>query len=251
MSTTQADEQNRQIGLRLARAVQQALLPRECPSCSGAKIAAKYLPVEHIGGDFYDFTHLGPGQLGLLIGDVVGHSTYSALVMALLLGLLRANRRERLHPAQIISEVNELLVELGDNTGEILLCTLFYGVLDMPSRVLFYIDAGHPPPLCCRGESITSLASNAMLLGAARLKAEEECHQFEAKDRLVLYTDGVIETRDSQGELYSVKRLKDTLQSQWKCSAEQTVQHIFADLKSFSSESGPEDDATIVVLDFA
>lgn len=250
MSKAQAGEKYRDVNLNLARAVQQALLPRECPRCSGAKIAAKYRPVEHIGGDFYDFTHLGPEQIGLLIGDVVGHSTHSALVMALLLGMLRASRRERLHPAKIISEANELLVELGDNADEVILCTLFYAVLDIPSRVLFYIDAGHPPPLCCRADGITSLTSNALLLGADQFQAEEQCHQFEAEDRLVLYTDGVIETRDSRGELYSVKRLKEALRSQWKCSAEQTVQHLFAELESFSSESGPEDDATIVVVDF-
>ena len=250
MSKAQAGDKYRDIDLNLARAVQQALLPRECPRCSGAKIAAKYRPVEHIGGDFYDFTYLGPEQIGLLIGDVVGHSTHSALVMALLLGMLRASRRERLHPAKIISEANELLVELGDNADEVILCTLFYGVLDIPSRVLFYIDAGHPPPLCCRADGITSLVSNALLLGAKEFQAEEQCHQFEAEDRLVLYTDGVIETRDSRGELYSVDRLKEALRGQRKCSAEQTVQHVFAELESFSSKSGPEDDATIVVVDF-
>ena len=251
MSITPADEKYQTIRLNLARAVQQALLPRECPLCSGAKIAAKYRPVEHIGGDFYDFTHLGPDQIGLLIGDVVGHSTHSALVMALLVGMLRANRRERLHPAKIISEVNELLVELGDNAGEVLLCTLFYGVLDLPSRVLFYVDAGHPPPLCCRADGITSLASNALLLGAEKFQTEEQCHQFEPGDRMLLYTDGIVETRDSQGELFSVTRLKQALQNQWGSSAQQTVEHIFTELDAFSSKDGPEDDATIVVVDFA
>lgn len=250
MNTKQADENYRAMSLSMARAVQQALLPRECPKCAGAHLAARYRPVEHIGGDFYDFTHLGKEQIGLLIGDVVGHSIHSALIMALLLGLLRANRRERLHPAMIISEVNQLLVELGDNTGEMFLCSLFYGVLDIPSRVLFYIDAGHPPPLCCRGQSITSLASNALLLGAESFTAEEQCHQFEEKDRMVLYTDGIIETRDQQGDLYTVERLRKALQSQSTQSADQTVEHIFAGLDSFGSAGGPEDDATLVVLDF-
>ena len=251
MDSTQADERHQKASLVLAQAVQQALLPRQCPRCSGAHVAAKYRPVGHIGGDFYDFVHLDTDQIGLLIGDVVGHGIHSALVMALLLGHLRANRRERSHPAKIISEVNSLLVELGDTTGEILLCSLFYGVLDVPSRVLFYIDAGHPPPLCCRPKGITSLVSNAMLLGVDGFEGEEQCHQFEAKDRLVLYTDGVIETRDKQGELYSVKRLRQALQNQSGCSAEQTVQHVFSELEAFNAKDGPEDDATIVVVDFA
>lgn len=221
MNTMRADDKYRDINLNLDRAVQRAMLPRECPRCSGAKIAAKYRPVEHIGGDFYNFTYLGPDQIGLLVGDVIGHSTHSALVMAMLLGMLRANRRERLHPAKIVSEVNDLLVELGDNADEVILCTLFYAVLDIPSRVLFYIDAGHPPPLCCRADGITSLTSNALLLGAKEFQTEEQCHQFEANDRLVLYTDGVIETRDNRGELYSVEGLREALRRQWKCSAEQ------------------------------
>ncbi len=251
MPDIQAEEHRRTANLALARAVQQALLPRECPRCVGTTFAAKYRPAEHVGGDFYDFTHLGVEQISLLIGDVVGHGIHSALVMALLLGHLRANRPERLRPAQIIAEVNELLVQLGDKTDEILLCSLFYGVLDMPSRVLFYVDAGHPPPLCCRGEKIIPLNPNALLLGAAQFQAAEQCHQFEPGDRLVLYTDGVVETRDTQGQLYSVQRLEEALRSLSKQTAEQTIESIFAELESFSSKQGPDDDATIVVLDFA
>ena len=249
MDTGQVYEHRRAANMALARLVQQALLPRECPRCAGANVAAKYRPVEDVGGDFYDFIQLGPEQIGLLIGDVVGHGVHSALVMSLLLGRMRASRRERLHPAKIISEINNLLVEMSNSTGEAIMCSLFYGVLDVPSRVLFYIDAGHPPPLCCRAGKITSLVSNAMLLGVEDFQTEEQCHQFENGDRLVLYTDGIVEARDKQGSVYSLRRLQQTLQGQWGCSAEQTVQHIFADLESFSSEHGPEDDATIVVMD--
>ena len=249
MDTGQVYEHRRAANMALARLVQQALLPRECPRCAGASVAAKYRPVEDVGGDFYDFIQLGTEQIGLVIGDVVGHGIHSALVMSLLLGRLRASRRERLHPAKIISEINNLLVEMSNNTGEAIMCSLFYGVLDVPSRVLFYIDAGHPPPLCCRAGRITSLVSNAMLLGVEDFQTEEQCHQFENGDRLVLYTDGIVEARDKQGSVYSLRRLQQNLQSQQGCSAEQTVQHIFADLESFSSEHGPEDDATIVVMD--
>ena len=244
-------ERRRTADLALARAVQQALLPRECPRFVGTTSAAKYRPVEHVGGDFYDFTQLGVEQISLLIGDVVGHGIHSALVMAMLLGHLRANRPERLRPAHIIVEANELLVELGDNTGEILLCSLFYGVLDIPSQVLFYVDAGHPPPLCCRGERIAPLTSNAQLLGAAQFQTAEQCHQFEPGDRLVLYTDGVVETRDSQGQLYSLHRLQQALPTLAGRTAQQTVETIFSQLDSFSSGQGPDDDATLVVLDFA
>ena len=89
------------------------------------------------------------------------------------------------------------------------------------------------------------------MLGAEKFQTEEQCHQFEAKDRLVLYTDGIIETRDKQGELYSVKRLRQALQSQWGSSAQQTVEHIFTEVDAFNSKDEPEDDATIVVVDFA
>ena len=251
MTDIDAEEHRRLANLTLARAVQQALLPSQCPHCIGSTFAARYRPAEHVGGDFYDFNHLGIDQISLLIGDVVGHGIYSALVMALLLGHLRANRPERLRPAQVISEVNKVLVELGDSTGEILLCSLFYGVLDMPSRVLFYVDAGHPPPLCCRGDRVTPLISNALLLGAEQFSTEEQCHQFELGDRLVLYTDGVVETRNTQGQLYSVKGLEKTLRRLSGQTAEQTIDGIFKQLDEFSSDKGPEDDATIVVLDFA
>lgn len=251
MPDIDAQEGRRTADLVLARAVQQALLPRECPRCVGGTFAAKYRPAEHVGGDFYDFTHLGTDQVSLLIGDAVGHGIHSALVMALLLGHLRANRPERLRPAQIIVEVNKLLVELGEKTDEILLCSLFYGVLDIPSRVLFYVDAGHPPPLCCRGRMVTPLTSNAMLLGAAEFGATEQCHQFELGDRLVLYTDGIVETRDSQGKLYSAQRLAEALRGLSEHTAEQVIESIFAELEAFSPGQDPDDDATMVILDFA
>ncbi len=251
MPDIDAEEHRHTANLALARAVQQALLPRECPHCVGTTFAAKYRPAEHVGGDFYDFTHLGVEQISLLIGDAVGHGIHSALVMALLLGHLRANRPQRLRPAQIIAEVNTLLLELGESTGEILLCSLFYGVLDMPSRILFYVDAGHPPPLCCRGQRVTPLTPNAMLLGAAQFQTAEQCHQFEPGDRLVLYTDGVVETRDSQGQLYSVQRLEEALRGLSEHTGQQTIESIFAELDSFSAKQGPDDDATLVVLDFA
>ena len=251
MPQAQTDEFRHQANLALAGAVQRALLPRECPRCVGTTIAAKYRPAEHVGGDFYDFTHLGDEQIGLLIGDVVGHGIHSALVMALLLGHLRANRPERMRPAQIVAEINDVLVELGDNTEEILLCSLFYGVLDLPSRVLYYIDAGHPPPLCCHGSTVHSLAPNAMLLGAERFGAEEQCHQFRPGDRMVLYTDGIVETRDEQGEIFSVGRLKQVVKDSADQSPQQAIDNIFERLSSFSLDQGPDDDATIVILDFA
>lgn len=251
MSNIHADEQYRAAALTLANAVQQALLPQECPRCAGTEVAAKYRPAEHVGGDFYDFAHLGTDHIGLLIGDVVGHGIHSALLMALLLGHLRANRPERLRPAQIVGEVNRLLVDLGDTTGEILLCSLFYGIVDIPSRILFYIDAGHPPPLCCRGDKIISLVSNAVLLGAEQFPLNEHCHQFEPGDRFVLYTDGIVETRNPGGDLFSLDRLKQALKDQSGLSAQQMIDHVFAEVDSFSDKDETEDDATLVVLDFA
>ena len=251
MPNIHADEQYRSAALTLANAVQQALLPQECSRCAGTSVAAKYRPAEHVGGDFYDFAHLGTDHIGLLIGDVVGHGIHSALLMALLLGHLRANRPERLRPAQIVDEVNRLLVELSETTGEILLCSLFCGILDIPSRVLFYIDAGHPPPLCCRGRNIIPLVSTAALLGTEQSHFHEHCHQFEPGDRFVLFTDGIVETRTPDGQLFSVNRLKQALKDQSELSPQQTIDHIFAAVDSFSREDDPEDDATLVVLDFA
>ena len=251
MSVTEADERRRTADLVLAQAVQQALLPKECPHCEGALMAARYRPAEHVGGDFYDFMHLGPEQIGLLIGDVIGHGINSALVMALLLGHLRANRPQRLHPAKVINEANDLLVKLGDDTDELMLCTMFYAVLDIPSRILFYLNAGHHPPLCCRQGQVTSLTTNALLLGVQEFQAEEQCHQFEPGDRMMLYTDGIIEARNSQGDLFSLERLTEILRKQCGNPAEQAVNNIFTELESFSSGQGPDDDATVVVLDFA
>lgn len=250
MANTEAEEKRRSASLALANAVQQALLPSQCPRCVGTNVAARYRPAEHVGGDFYDFAYLSADHIGLLIGDVVGHGIHSALLMALLLGHLRANRPERLRPAQIVAEVNKLLVGLGETTDEILLCSLFYGVLDIPSRVLFYVDAGHPPPLCCRGDTITSLVSNAVLLGAENFPLQEQCHQFEHGDRFVLYTDGIVETRNPDGELFSLARLRRSLKAQQGLSAQQTIDHVFAEVDSFSTKQDSEDDATIVVMDF-
>jgi predicted ester cyclase len=131
--------------LRVARRIQQSLLPEAIPNLEGWRIAAYYGPAREVGGDFYDFLELEDGRLGLVVGDATGHGMPAALVMATTRGMLRAVVQSLESPGEVLARVNEALVA---DTPPSTFVTCFYGVLDPKDGHLSYANAGHNLP--CR-----------------------------------------------------------------------------------------------------
>lgn len=238
--------------MELAAAVQKALLNGEIPECQCGKMVLKNRMSDQVGGDFYHFHPLGRDQVAFAIGDVVGHGIGSALVMSLIMGSLRSNVQDSRRPSRIVEQVNSLLVQLGKQVGQFITCSLFYGVVDLPSGVLLYVNAGHPHPIICnRGEQgCQELQPTTMLLGVQQGVRPESCHQFRQKDRLILYTDGMADLMNDRGEEFSQDRLMQIASESKQESPDDLAERVFDQIDAFSGEESPEDDQTLVVIDF-
>ncbi len=243
-----------QLDLALAAELQAALLPTpELTGLDGLRGAALNRMCGTVGGDFYDVLRLNDDQVALVVGDVVGHGVRAALVMAQIMGFLRPEAPRTSRPVECITALNRRLIELGDRTGTAMCCSIFYAVLDAPSGGLFFVNAGHPRPLLCRpeaGAGPRAFGPRALLLGVQqKLELAEACHTFAPGERLVLYTDGLLDATSPEGEPFDRERLRqvvarNTGQPPHRCAAD-----VFACVESFRHNGRQRDDETILVVD--
>src|SRR3954471_11919890 len=182
---------------RVAEALQRILLPQEIIGIAGLEVAARYLPAAHgssLGGDWYDIFPLTGGQLGVAVGDVVGHGLAAAALMAQLRTALRAYAFDGHPPSQVVDRLNRILAYLAPAT----MTTASYLVVDVENEKVRMVTAGPPPPLVIspEGEAYFLPATGGVALGASRASrySEVEC-PLPSGSTLVLYTDGVIEVR--------------------------------------------------------
>jgi serine phosphatase RsbU (regulator of sigma subunit)/CHASE1-domain containing sensor protein/anti-sigma regulatory factor (Ser/Thr protein kinase) len=235
--------------LGTARSIQHALLPKDLPKLEGWKIAYHYQPAREVGGDFYDFLHLDDGRIGLVIGDVSGKGIAAALVMANTQSVLRAvARRGNIAPGQVLAEANEVLYAYIPS-GTFVTC--FYGVLDQESGRLVYANAGHDPPYSKRGGDAQELRARGMPLGLMPgMPYEEKEAVLAAGDDLLLYSDGLVEAHDPEGDMFGFPRLRKLIVAQGAGSGEELVDFLLAELTRFTgTDSEQEDDITLVTLE--
>jgi sigma-B regulation protein RsbU (phosphoserine phosphatase) len=238
--------------LEIARRVQLHLLPKTQPQVTGFDIAGACLPALEVGGDYYDFVHLGDGNLGIAVGDVSGKGVPAAIYMTLTKGILQSHAEEELSPKQVLSKVNHLMYRTIERSWYV---SMFYAVLDSRRRLLRFARAGHNPAIVFRsGESEVRLLQTAGIglgleIGAifTRTLVEGEL-QLSPGDTLVFYTDGFTEAMNSQREEFGDQRFLDLLQRFKHGTAEQLVQHAFDEVRAFAGEHPQHDDMTIVVL---
>jgi serine phosphatase RsbU (regulator of sigma subunit)/anti-sigma regulatory factor (Ser/Thr protein kinase) len=180
---------------RLADALQRRLLP-DLSSVTGLELASRYLPAsgESLGGDWYDAFVLGGGRVAIAAGDVVGHGVGAAAVMAQLRTALRAYAVDGHSPSAVVERVNALIWDLGPPT----MTTLAYVVVDPERESLEAVVAGHPPPLLIAAGGATSylpLQGNVPLGTSPVTRFRSETHRLAVGDAIVLYTDGLVESR--------------------------------------------------------
>jgi serine phosphatase RsbU (regulator of sigma subunit) len=239
--------------LRIAREIQQSLLPVGPPVMAGLSIAAICEPAREVGGDYYDFFELAPRQLGVLIADVSGKGTSAALYMAELKGLMLALSRTERSPRQLLITVNRLLAEHLDNRSFI---TMTYAVIDLEAMTLTSARAGHTPLIVASGGKAELVVSEGMVLGLrfpgarARFEAmlEEDCRVISPGDVMTLYTDGITEAMDTNKELFGDAALSHILASHDDLDAPAIRERVLRDVRAFVGEAEPHDDMTMVVM---
>ena len=233
--------------LQVARSIQLASLPKEVPQLEGWQISPYYQPAREVGGDFFDFHLLSVGRLGLVVGDATGKGVPAALVMSTTCGMLQAvsEALDSISPGEVLERVNEtLLSRIPQNK----FVTCFYGILDPKSATFTYANAGHDLPYLWHGGAAEELRARGMPLGLMPgMSYEEKEMMLEPTDSALLYTDGLVEAHDPQGEMFGFPRLRALVAEYGK--EESLEEALLEELYSFVGEGWEqEDDITILTL---
>jgi serine phosphatase RsbU (regulator of sigma subunit) len=233
--------------LRVARMIQQTLLPKSVPRLPGYDVAAYYRPAREVGGDFYDFLELEDGRLGLVVGDATGHGVPAALMMANTQSVLRAvAQRGGSEPGRILAEVNEVLRSYIPPS---MFVTCFYAILDPKSGTLRYANAGHDLPYLWHGCDCEELRARGMPLGLMPgMSYEEKEMVLDTGEGVLFYSDGLVEAHNPHGEMFSFPRLR-ALIAQHGEEERSLRDFLMKELHSFTGEEWEqEDDITLVTL---
>ena len=231
--------------LEEARVIQAGLLPAELPTVPGFDLAAYWQPAREVAGDLYDVFPVGE-TLALCIADVTGKGMPAALLMSSLQATLRGAASLGLAPGALIERVNRTM-SAQIAAGRFV--TLFYAVLDPARRVLRYVNAGHNPPMLLRaGGACETLEIGGLLIGVfPEARYEEGEVTLHAGDRLLLYTDGITEAQNAEGDLFEEGRLERELRGDPAGDAASIQRRIIAATGEFCGGEW-QDDATLVVL---
>ena len=232
--------------LRVARVVQETLLPKEVPTMEGWRINTYWQPARAVSGDFYDFIEFVDGRMGFIVADVTDKGVPAALVMATSRSVLRAVAERVVSPGAVLEQANNLLCP---NMPAKMFVTCLYAVLDPATGTLRYASAGHNPPYQNSGEDVVELRARGMPLGLMPdWSYEEKETRLAPGDNVMMYSDGLVEAHDTQGEMFGYQRLRGVM-SQPKCG-EELIQCMLDELRGFAGpEWEQEDDVTFVTLD--
>ena len=240
--------------LALAAEVQQRLLPSRAPDCVSMEIAGFCEPARGVGGDYYDFINFDNSHLGLAIADVAGKGMPAALLMSTVQATLRSLTARNGTPANyelsaIVSKLNRLLFNTTNGEHYV---TFFYATFDQKTQCLTYVNAGHNPPLYLQADpnsEFRQLTSGGLVAGAFEHAAyEQETVQMKSNDLLFLYTDGLSEALNVEGEEFGANRIMETLKAISTLSADQIRDVIARRVKEWCAGMSLYDDLTFVVM---
>lgn len=232
--------------LRVARLIQQTLLPKTRPQLPGWQVSSYYQPARAVGGDFYDFLEYPDGRMAFVIGDVTDKGMPAALLMATTRATLRGAAQRFLSPGEILMQVNNILVP---DTPESMFVTCLFAVLDPQSGRLVYANAGHNLPYRYLDGTVEELHATGMPLGLLPDMIYDEVEtRIEPGEGLLLYSDGLVEARNVQKELFGNSRLagilaKSSLKDQALLAALLTAMEQYT-----GKDIEQEDDVTLVGL---
>ncbi len=234
--------------LELARQMQRSIVPTEFPDGIGHQIFARMDPAKAVGGDFFDFVNLGNGRIGLAIADVAGKGVPAALLMMSSRTLLKCGAVESDNPGKVLSYVNAALQT--DNAA-LMFVTMFYGIFDSGSGKFTYASAGHDSPLLVRKDGSTSLLppTGGTVLGVIP-GFEYECNAIDLApgETILLYTDGVPDALNRDGERFGMERLRQIFADTPPEGAQATTDVVFQRVREFAQDTPQFDDLTCLVL---
>ncbi len=232
--------------LRLARDIQESMLPRTLPQLAGYDFGARMVAARTVGGDFFDFIPLSRDRLGIVIGDVSGKGMPAALFMALTRSLVRTEASRRLTPAAALQRVNGHLLQMNE-AG--MFVTVLYGVLQRRTGMFTYARAGHELPLMVGPDCGVQAAprGQGIPLGLfAESALDEQTIALPPGGSLLLYTDGVTDAQNPAADFYGLERLQESLCSRAGIPADTLCADVLQTVLDYAGSAPQFDDVTIV-----
>ena len=238
--------------LEMARQIQLSILPHSIPALPGLEIAARFLPMTSVAGDFYDFIQVDDKHIGILIADVSGHGLPSALIASMLQVALKGQAHHASEPTKVLTGLNLALCgKFAQN-----FVTAAYIYMDLENHLLRYAGAGHPPVLHWRNSAgkTSQILENGLVLGMVEEAGYEALElTLEPRDRYVLYTDGVVEAANPARELYGTDQFMQFIDSNRALDTGPFADASLAEIAKWTGQSADQsqqDDITLLVIDY-
>ena len=242
-------DRNHQLRLELneAREIQRGLMPSKMPNLRGFSLASAWQPAHDVSGDYLGAFKVSESHATLCVADVAGKGFPAALLMSNMQAALKSFASESISTSELCVKLNRLMCS---NTPLCKFVTCFYGDLDVVNRTLTFTNAGHNPPMLIdiKGEC-TRLDDGGPVIGAfAESAYSQRTVKLNSGDRLLLFTDGVTETRNEDGEEFGEERLQECLSSYRGCNAAELRTTILNEVREFCAGEFDDDAALMVVI---
>lgn len=231
--------------MRIARLIQQTLLPKDLPALPGWQLSAYYQPARAVGGDFYDFLSFEDGRLGIVIGDVTDKGVPAALLMATTRSIVRSVAQTETSPGKVLEQANNLLCP--DMPAKMFV-TCLYAILDPSTGRLRYANAGHDQPYQRHNECVSELWARGMPLGIMPdMCYEERETRLDRGESVLFYSDGLVEAHNTRREMFGFPRLQALLGEH--LGDKTIIDFLLGELAAFTGSGWEqEDDVTLVTL---
>ncbi|HEV2095225.1 MAG TPA: GAF domain-containing SpoIIE family protein phosphatase [Chthoniobacterales bacterium] len=238
--------------LQIARDIQRILLPAEAPVINGFEISGINIPASQVSGDYIDYITVDAERLGVAIADVSGKGVPASIIMAICRSVLRSQATENTSPADVLRKVNR---QLYPDIKEDMFISMAYVILDHARDGVLLARAGHDAPLLFRqsDQTVTSVKPPGLVLGIDsgsvfdRITADFEV-QLERDDCLILYTDGVTEALDTNGDEFGLERTTQSIRASAANGAAAIIARLIDDLRNFVGSHPQNDDITLIAI---
>lgn len=236
--------------LTMAQRIQEAMIPKAFPHDKLFSMNGVYIPMDSLGGDYYDVYNIGSNKIGIVIADVCGHGVPAALITTMAkISFRNHSMKENISTGDTLNLVNRELFEV---IGNIEYLTAFFCIIDIEKNILEWTNAGHPDIFLIRNKdkNIVEMKPNATIIGFAKnIKFASSVMDIQVGDRLILYTDGIIETKNDIEELYGKKNLVAQLTKYSNYGSKELVAKIIEDVDKFRGSNNADDDITLLIID--
>ena len=233
----------------IAHKIQQSIVPSRPPVIDNISIASIYLPAEIVGGDFFDYVIINDHEIGIIIADITGHGVSAALIAAMFKIAFHSLSDCYAKPSELLERINTLLFKKTANQ----LLSAFYIYINTSTQTLTASSAGHPN--CILADRLSGhcmeIQTKGKIIGAFdKLNCFDSIQKLQPNARIILYTDGLIESTNTARELYGEKNFIDAIRQTTPLLPQEACSSIIEDIQSWSGRHRlPEDDMTLIVID--